>query len=76
MHAQLRATAEQDIEEAVACYRDEAGLETALDFIDALEAAIADLCDSRLIGTLRFAFELEIGEAPEGPARQVGDGIS
>ncbi len=60
MHAQLRATAEQDIEEAVAFYRDEAGLETALDFIDALEAAIADLCDSPLIGTLRFAFELEI----------------
>ena len=60
MHAQLRATAEQDIEEAVAYYRDEGGLETALEFVDALEAAIVDLCDHPLIGTLRFAFELEI----------------
>ena len=44
----------------MAHYRDEGGLEIALDFVDALEAAIADLCDRPLIGTLRFAFELEI----------------
>lgn len=60
MRAQLRATAEQDIEDAVSYYRDEAGLETALAFVDALEAAIADLCNHPNIGTLRFAFELEI----------------
>ena len=45
MHAQLRAAAEQDIAEAMAYYRDEEGLEVALDFVDALEATIADLCD-------------------------------
>ena len=60
MHAQLRAAAEQDIAEAMAYYRDEEGLEVALDFVDALEATIADVCDYPLIGTLRFAFELEI----------------
>lgn len=41
-------------------YRDESGSETALDFVGALEAAIAHLCDYPLIGSLRFAFELEI----------------
>lgn len=60
MHAQLRAAAEQDIAGAVAYYRDEGGLDVALDFIDALEATIADLCEHPRIGTLRFAFELEI----------------
>lgn len=44
----------------MAYYRDEGDLEVALDFVDALEAAITDLCDHPLIGTLRFAFELEI----------------
>ena len=60
MHAQLRAAAERDVDEAVAFYRDEAGSQTALDFIDSLEAAIAHLCDYPLSGSLRFAFELEI----------------
>lgn len=60
MQAQLRATAAQDIEDALSHYRDEAGLETALAFVDALEAAIAELCSHPNIGTLRFAFELEI----------------
>ncbi len=60
MRAQLRAAAEQDVDEAAAYYRDEAGARTALDFIDSLEAAIAHLCDYPLSGSLRFAFELEI----------------
>jgi toxin ParE1/3/4 len=58
--AHLRAAAAQDIEEAVAHYRNEAGPETALEFVDALEAAITQLRDNPLIGSLRFAFELEI----------------
>lgn len=60
MHAQLRAAAERDVDEAVASYRDDAGSQTALDVIDSLEAAIAHLCDYPLSGSLRFAFELEI----------------
>jgi toxin ParE1/3/4 len=60
VQAQLRAAAERDVEDAVLYYLDEAGSETALDFVDALEAAITHLCDHPLIGSLRFAFELEI----------------
>ena len=67
MHAQLRSTAEHDIEQAVAHYRDERGPELALDFVDAFEAAIADLCHHPFIGTLRFAFELEIPELRSWP---------
>lgn len=60
MQAELRAAAVRDIEDAVGYYRDEAGIETALDFVDSFEAAIALLCDHPHIGSLRFAFELEI----------------
>ena len=60
LHAQLRSAAEQDIEDAVSCYRDEADPKMTLAFVDALEAATAELCAHPHIGTLRFAFELEI----------------
>lgn len=59
-HAHLRAAAERDVEVAVASYRDEAGPEVALDFVDSFEAAISHLCGHPLIGSLRFAYELEI----------------
>lgn len=66
----LRALAAADIEAAVAHYRDEAGPRTALDFVDALEAAIDQLRRHPHIGSLRFAFELEIPElrswSPQG----------
>lgn len=60
MQAQLRSAAERDIEDAVTYYRDEAGHQIALDFLDALESAITHLCQYPLSGSLRFAFELEI----------------
>ena len=53
--------------DAVDHYRDEGGPEVALDFVDALEATIADLCDDPLIGTLRFAFELEVPDLRSWP---------
>ena len=59
-HAHLRAAAQRDVEEAVAYYRDEAGPNVALDFVDSFEAAMRSLCDHPLMGSLRFAFELEI----------------
>lgn len=62
MQAQLRAAAVRDVEAAVDFYRDEASLETALAFLDSLEAAIAHLCQYPLSGSLRFAYELEIPE--------------
>ena len=62
MQVDLRAPAAADIETAVAHYRDQAGPKTALDFVDALEAAIDQLRRHPRIGSLRFAFELEIPE--------------
>ena len=48
-------------------YRDEAGPETALDFLDSLETAITQLCDYPQIGSLRFAFELDIPDLRSWP---------
>ena len=70
MQAQLRAAAERDVADAVRHYRDEAGAETALDFIVALEAATTQLCDHPLIGSLRFAFELEIPNLRSWPLQR------
>lgn len=42
----------------------------ALDFVDALEATIADLCAQPLIGTLRFAFELDIPDLRSRPLQR------
>lgn len=55
---------------AVLYSRGEAGSETALDFVDALEAAITHLCDYPLIGSLRFAFELEIPNLRSWPLQR------
>ena len=62
MQVSLRAPAAADIEAAVAHYRDQAGSKAAPDFVDALEAAIGRLRCHPRIGSLRFAFELEIPE--------------
>lgn len=70
MHAQIRAVAEHDVEEAVAYYRGEAGPGTALGFVGALEAAITHLCDYPLIGSLRFAFELDIPDLRSWPLQR------
>ncbi|MBL8777323.1 MAG: type II toxin-antitoxin system RelE/ParE family toxin [Acidimicrobiales bacterium] len=51
-------------------YRDEAGPEIALDFVDALEVAITRLCDHPYIGSLRFAFELEIPNLRSWPLQR------
>lgn len=58
----LRARAASDIGGAVDHYRDKAGSQTALDFVEALEAAIDHLRSFPSNGSLRFAFELEIPE--------------
>ena len=60
MQVDLRALAAADIEAAVDHYREEAGPQTALDFVDALEAAVNHLRYHPNSGSLRFAFELEI----------------
>jgi toxin ParE1/3/4 len=70
VRAQLRASAERDIDDAVAYYLAEPGPETALDFIESLEEAITQLCDFPLIGSLRFAFELEIPDLRSSPLQR------
>ena len=60
MQADLRALAATDIEAAVAYYHDQASEKTALDLVDALEAALDHLRQHPLTGSLRFALELEI----------------
>lgn len=60
VRAHLRAAAQRDIEGAVGYYRYEAGSDTALAFIDSYEAAVRSLCRHPRMGSLRFAFELEI----------------
>ena len=70
MRARLRAVAANDVEAAVAYYREEAGHEIALDFVDALEAAISHLQQHPFTGSLRFAFELEIPELRSWPLQK------
>ncbi|MFN3219296.1 MAG: type II toxin-antitoxin system RelE/ParE family toxin [Acidimicrobiales bacterium] len=70
MRADLRALAADDIDAAVAFYRSEASAEVAVEFIDALESAIAHLLRHPLTGSLRFAYELEIPELRSWPLRK------
>lgn len=70
MQAHLRAAAERDVDKIVAHYRDEAGTETALAFVDALESAIGHLCAFPLSGSLRFAYELDLPELRSWPLQR------
>lgn len=60
MEAHLRALAGNDIDTAIAYYKQEAGPQVAVEFVDALEDAIDHLRKHPLTGSLRFAYELEI----------------
>ncbi len=70
MQVDLRALAAADIEAAVNYYRDDASPQTALEFVDALEAAINHLRRYPNSGSLRFAFELEIPELRSWPLQK------
>ena len=70
MQVDLRALAASDIGGAVDHYRDKAGSQTALDFVEALEAAINHLRDYPNSGSLRFAFELEIPDLRSWPLQK------
>ena len=62
MRVDLRTLAAVDVDAAVNHYREEAGSQAALDFVDALEAAISHLRHYPNSGSRRLAFELEIPE--------------
>ncbi len=67
MQARIRQLAADDIDTIVSRYRDDAGPEVAVDFVDQLEAAIEHLLSHPLTGSLRFAFELEIPDLRSWP---------
>ncbi len=56
----LRALAATDLDDAAEYYRQHAGEQIAIDFIDAVERGIRELGRRPQIGSLRFAYELEI----------------
>lgn len=70
VHAHLRAAGERDIEDAVVHNRDEAGTDVALDFIESLDGALAQLCDFPRSGSLRLAFELGIPDMRSWPLQR------
>ena len=56
----LRERARRDIDEAVGHYLAEAGPTVALDFVDALEDARRSIDEMPVIGSPRYAHELDI----------------
>ncbi|NOX30086.1 MAG: type II toxin-antitoxin system RelE/ParE family toxin [Actinobacteria bacterium] len=70
MQARLRTLAANDTEAAATYYRNQAGQHIALDFVDALEAAITHLCQHPLTGSLRFAYELDVPDLRSWPLQK------
>ncbi len=64
-----RALARRDVDEAVDHYLDEAGAETALRFIDALERAYAHIGRHPASGSTRYGHELDIPGLRSWPVR-------
>ena len=58
----FRERAVADVEAAIDHYRLEAGDAVALDFIGALEKAVARIGRSPQVGSLRFSYDLDIPE--------------
>jgi toxin ParE1/3/4 len=66
----LRQLAAADLDDASEYYRQEAGEQTALDFIDAVERGIKRISRSPHVGSLRFAYELAIPDLRAWPLRR------
>lgn len=56
----LRERARDDVEAAVDWYREEAGADVALAFVDELEAALAHVARHPRSGSVRYSVELQI----------------
>ena len=56
----LRAAAQQDVDDAVAHYLEEAGTDVALGFIDALEGALRHIARNPASGSPRYGHELNL----------------
>jgi toxin ParE1/3/4 len=66
----LRQLAAADLDAASEYYRQEAGEQTALDFIDAVERGIRRISRGPHVGSLRFAYELAIPDLRAWPLQR------
>ena len=66
----LRELAATDLADAIEHYRRQASDQTALDFIDAAERGISRIGRSPQVGSLRFAYELEVPDLRAWPLRR------
>lgn len=69
-HVRLRQLAAVDLDHASEFYRREAGEQTALDFIDAVERGIKRIGSSPHVGSLQFAYELAIPDLRAWPLQR------
>lgn len=56
----LRALAAADLEDAADYYRDHAGAQAAIDFIDEVQAAFRLISSGPGIGSLRYSYDLDV----------------
>ena len=56
----LRAAARQDVDQAIAHYREEGGDDIALGFIDALESAVYHIAENSESGSPRYGHEMNL----------------
>lgn len=56
----LRALAAADLEDAASYYREHAGEQTALGFVDEVQAAFELISSGPGIGSLRYSYDLDI----------------
>lgn len=71
----LRALAAADLEDATSYYRDHAGEETALSFIDEVQAAFGLISSGPGIGSLRYSYDLDIPGLRAFPIKRFGHAV-
>ena len=70
MKVSFRTSAVDDIKAAAIYYHRKAGPETALEFVEALKEAINHLRQFPLIGSFRFASELDVPDLQNWPLQK------
>ncbi len=66
----LRTLAAADLEDAATCYRDHADEQTALGFLDEVQAAFELISSGPGIGSLRYSYDLDIPGLRAFPIRR------
>lgn len=62
-----RRRANDDIESAISCYLEEAGVEIATDFVDRFEEAVQKISKNAAAGSQRFGHEMRIDGLRQWP---------